>query len=223
MANPFDEDNKQYSISIKKNELEDSMLDSTRRALNMLAESEDVGVESAKELILQGEALERIDKKLGHIDTGLSATQKNISKLKSPFGAFGAKVFGSTKSIFGTSSKNKLTPSKSNDSNLSKYLNASAGNVDVNRSSAMAAASVPGGDNHGNAFRSLTGSDREKEVEQNLNDMSSYLSRLKGLATNMGEEIDRQNSVISNIKNSSEMVESRMTGQRAALQKLLKK
>ncbi|KAI0988136.1 hypothetical protein GJ496_008672 [Pomphorhynchus laevis] len=222
--NPFEIDDNENAVEMAKANLEDSMLESTRRAMNMLAESEDVGVQSAVELVEQRQALERIDRKLHQASDTLGETQKNINTLKSTFGGFGSKLLDKISRKKQDSSQVRKEPT-----NLEKYLQSDLNTVNSNIADKSSAYSSAIG-SHASAStlsnlqpNKSSGSAREYEIESNLDDMSAYLSRLKGLAVNMGDELDRQNAFITDIKDTSEKVDSKMTAQREVLQKILKK
>lgn len=235
-TNPFEMDDDEEHVQLQRTRLEDSMLDSTRRALGLLVESEDVGTRSAAELVEQGQALERISNKLTQADSTLSETQRNITALKSPFAGLGSKFLGklNPKRNRQASSNNKepsalekyiksggsgaLSDSRASTASLPVLHGPSTtGNRSATKQSAISNA------NDQNRMQSSAGSAREIELEGNLDTMSKYLTNLKGLAINMGDEIDRQNEFIIGIKESSEKVDVKMTAQRDALQKILKK
>ena len=46
----------------------------------------------------------------------------------------------------------------------------------------------------------ITGSDREKKINENLEGVGQILGNLKGMATNMGAEISRQNDQLDVIQ-----------------------
>ncbi|KRY78428.1 Soluble NSF attachment protein 29, partial [Trichinella pseudospiralis] len=110
MANPFDEDDTFESNSKEKNnflgytkkepvnfddvnyyeqQIEaalQSSLASTGRSLKALQESEDIGFATAQDLIVQGEKLHKVDKKLGDIQSTTKQTQRHLNSVKSLFG-----------------------------------------------------------------------------------------------------------------------------------------
>lgn len=221
-SNPFDVIDDEHDLLVQQTKLEDSMLGSTRRAIALLTESEEVGTKSAAELVEQGQALERISKKLDEADDTLSETQQNITALRSPLAGFGSKLLS------------KLSPKrkhlargsgKAAESPLEKYLSsgASGDNFHGSTASLPVLPSAGGSDQAIGNIQQSGISAREVEIEGNLDTMSKYLCGLKDLAVNMGQEIDRQNEFIVGIKESSEKVDVKIAAQRDALQKILKK
>lgn len=62
-------------------------------------------------------------------------------------------------------------------------------------------------------FEAITGSEREKELNQNLDEMSIGLKNLNALALDMKFELDRHNPVIERITNKSDMVHTTIEAQ----------
>ncbi|CAF5038441.1 unnamed protein product [Rotaria magnacalcarata] len=85
IGNSHDHDDLQ-SIQRRIHEKKTGMLDSIRRTLGLINESEAVGVNTAAELIEQREKLENIEKRCDSIDANLVSAQQNINKLNSIFG-----------------------------------------------------------------------------------------------------------------------------------------
>jgi hypothetical protein len=87
--NPFEEnksksnrnfDNDHLScIQEKIGAVEDSSLASTRRALQIISETTQIGTETAAELVEQGEQLRRVEEHLDKVNKGLNETQKNLN------------------------------------------------------------------------------------------------------------------------------------------------
>lgn len=65
----------------QRNQVQESSLQSTRNALSMIAESEQVGIKTAEELLVQREKLEKVDQNLDEINGGLRQTQKNLNAM----------------------------------------------------------------------------------------------------------------------------------------------
>ena len=65
--------------------VENESLSSTQRALRALREAEEVGTNTAKELVGQGEQLERIEESMDGVNEKLNSTQKNLNQLKGFF------------------------------------------------------------------------------------------------------------------------------------------
>jgi synaptosomal-associated protein 29 len=62
-----------------------------------------------------------------------------------------------------------------------------------------------------------------KIIDRNLEDMCTSLTRLKGLAEGLGEEIDSQNEVIDRVTDKTDKADFSITRQNKEMNKLLKK
>lgn len=178
---------------------ENESLESTRRALQCLNETHEIGVKTAAELVSQGEKLQRIDERLDEVDQTLTATQKNINSLKSIFG----NLFNrSSKQQPPAKPKNQMTPSNSFNNNA-----ATAKIIEEPRKG---------------EFSVITGSDREQEMNKNLDEMSIGLSRLTSLAKEMSFELDRQNPMIDRIGSKVDNSHTKINYQNDQMKKILK-
>lgn len=86
--NPFDDDADEDLLRMRAqiSLTEDSCLESTKRALASIADSEKVGVATAEELLSQREQLERVDERLDETQTTLKASQRSLNGIKSVWG-----------------------------------------------------------------------------------------------------------------------------------------
>jgi len=82
--NPFDEDADDNLLRVKAQISlhEDSCLESTKRALASIADSEKTGIATAEELMTQREQLERVDQRLDETQTTLKASQRSLNGIK---------------------------------------------------------------------------------------------------------------------------------------------
>lgn len=71
----------------RKKAIEDRTIQSTERSINILRDSEQIGIATAEELMRQREQLERTDKRLDEINATLRFSQKHINGIKSVFGS----------------------------------------------------------------------------------------------------------------------------------------
>lgn len=65
--------------------------------------------------------------------------------------------------------------------------------------------------------------DFSARLDANLQEMCSNISRLKGLATELGSEIETQNDLITNIIDKTEYADMTITKQNKEMQRILKK
>jgi prophage DNA circulation protein len=85
----------------QRNQVQESSLQSTRNALSMIAESEQVGIKTAEELLTQREKIEKVDEQLDTINGGLRQTQKDLNAMKG--------FFNGIRSLWKTTAKNPKT------------------------------------------------------------------------------------------------------------------
>lgn len=201
-------------IHAKIDSTENESLESTRRALRMLNETEEVGVKTADELVTQGEQLKRVENNMDEVGSTLKESEKAIKQINSNF------VTGYMRAIFkGDSKKNKPDQDKkgsvftiTSDASSSNSKKSGGGFVAFNAQSQSKPAQAT----------VITGSDREKEMNENIDAMSSGLARLQMLSMDMGREIDSQKPRIDRIQNKVDDNQAKITSQNTAMTKQLK-
>lgn len=180
-------------------QVENDSVESTQRALRSLNEAQETGTKTAAELVRQGEQLNNVDQKLDDVDQTLTATQKNINQIKSIFGGFKNRFMGSgSNSAKSTEKFNK--DRQINQKEIKRTL------ADTSSKSANKIAEKP-------QFETITGSDREKELNGNLDAMSSGLKNLNSLALDMKFELERQNPLIERITDKSDRTHTKIDAQ----------
>ncbi|XP_070154841.1 synaptosomal-associated protein 29 [Polyergus mexicanus] len=222
----FDNDitQKHQQLLQRKKEIEDRTIQSSERSVSLLRDSEQIGVATAEELIRQREQLQRTEKRLDDINSTLRFSQKHIQGIKSVFGSL--KNYLGGKSMDAPIPSTKLSESSSSGSvtspALSNTLEQVQSNISNSYSSTKVKESYNARDNNLEDVRPA--SDRvTKALEQNLNDMSGSLARLKHLAIGLSEEIDSQNDLIDNITDKTEKADILLQQQNKDMLHLLKK
>ncbi|XP_059683595.1 synaptosomal-associated protein 29 [Gavia stellata] len=175
--------------------------DSTARSLSLLYESERIGVAASEELVRQGEALKRAEQMVDKMDQDLKTSQRHINSIKSVWGGlvnyFKAKPPESKPEQNGTPEyyansrlKEAMTSSKEQESkyqeshpNLRKLDN-------PDLVSSVQRDSYPK-NQHLRAYH--------QKIDNNLDEMSSGLSRLKNLALGLQTEIDEQDDMLDRL------------------------
>uniref|UniRef100_A0A2D4NND8 Synaptosomal-associated protein 29 n=1 Tax=Micrurus surinamensis TaxID=129470 RepID=A0A2D4NND8_MICSU len=224
-CNPFDEEEDDFK-PIKWNEGEEppregpdrqrylqqevmrlskSTLDSTYNSLSLIYESEHVGVATSEELVRQGEALKRTERMVDKMDQDLKTSQKHINSIKSVFGGFvnyfkakpqdikpeqnGASQYQGSNRLKEALSVSKEQESKYQEThpNLRKLENS-------DYSSSGASSSNPSQSDHYPRNQHLRA--YHQKIDNNLDDMSSGLGRLKNLALGLQTEIDDQDEIL---------------------------
>ncbi len=179
-------------LQMQIGQVENESLDSTTRALRAINEAQETGAKTAQELVRQGEQLNNINEKLDDVNSTLTHTQKNINQIKSIFGGL----------------KNRFMPSSKSSDKLDKQVRPEK--IPKDKSKNTSAFNETEGQG---SFATITGSDREKEINKNLDEMSLGLKSLNSLANDMKRELDRQNPLIENITRKAEVTHQRIDDQ----------
>lgn len=207
-----------------KKEVEERTINSSYRSIGLLRETEQVGISTAEELSRQREQLENTSKQLDDIGTTLRFSQKHLNGLKS--------VFGGLKNYL--SGKDNMQPSRRMTSAQSTLATDSDAARD--RDSMASKQSNKYEDNYNNGDSAIGGIDTNishqrtrsnesktfnQRLDQNLDEMAGSLSRLKGLAIDLNQEIETQNDLIDNIGNKVENVDVKIKRQNKDMNHLL--
>lgn len=222
-TNPFEE--QQLSYQDKARNIEERTLASSNRSLGLLYETEQVGMATAEELARQREQLDNTNKQLDDINQTLRFSQKHLNGLKSIFGGLKNYIAGQKDMQPPPSATPKPTLGDKLQSPTSSY------NQFIQKQSPTSSQYGGGGgdggmaSNNGNEPTSLTssGSNFNKQLDKNLDEMAGSLSRLKGLAIDLHSEIDDQNDLIDNITTKVENVDAKMGKQNKEINRLLGK
>ena len=148
-----------------------------------------------------------MNRQLDDVNHTLNESQKNINSVKS--------LFGGLKNKFGL--KNKSPKEKKlEDKSLSKSFSNSK--TFDQKQQQQYQQHQPKAEE----FAKISGSDREVEINKNLEEMSMGLTRLTNLAKGMSYEMDRQNPIIDNIGTKVGNTDERIKNQNKQMNKVLK-
>lgn len=208
------------SFAEKKRAIEERTLNSTEKSISILRDSEQVGIATAEELMRQREKLEKTDKQLDEINSTLRFSQKHINGIKSVFSSLKNYMAGRSDSPNSTTSSS--TPSTVKQSTSNQNLNENISTFD--RYDNHPATRLRNNDySDYNQISSGGSKDFSAKLDANLQEMCSNISRLKGLASELGSEIDSQNDLISNITDKAELADITITKQNKDMARILKK
>ncbi|XP_029316460.1 synaptosome associated protein 23.1 isoform X2 [Cottoperca gobio] len=190
-------------ITMKANEVTDESLESTRRMLQMAEESKQTGVNTMEMLDHQGEQLRRVDEGMDQINQDMRQAEKNLTDLSKCCGLCVCPC--DRVSSIEHDSKYKRTWGVRGgdgelDSNGSKVVSRQPSGV-RNGQAVQANDSAPSGP----YIKRITNDAREDEMEDNLNAVGGIIGNLKNMATDMGNEIDKQNKQIDGINEKADM------------------
>ncbi|CAF1256375.1 unnamed protein product [Adineta ricciae] len=191
-------------INAKTNE----SLESTRRMLGLVAESQEVGTNTMIMLDDQGEKLKRIENGLDNIHAGMDDAERNLNNLQKCCGLcvlpwqrtrYAHRPFtNSSTTISGENSSPTIAEPK------------------------LRMAGEEGMPSKGYITR-ITNDDREDEMDDNLQLVGSYLGNLKNMALDMGDTIENQNKQLDRIADKTDVGQIRIDGANKKAQDLIRR
>ncbi|KAM3611070.1 uncharacterized protein V6R79_013043 [Siganus canaliculatus] len=195
-----------------------SAVDSSHRSLGLIYESEKMGVETAEELMRQGEVLKRTDKMLDNMDEDLKTSQKHINGIKSVWGGLVNYFKGKPetkpepeqpKPYIAT---DRLQSALSNSREYEDKYQASHPNLrKLDTGGFGASASVDDSSSRQNGYsqnRHLK--EAHQTLDKNLDEMCVGLSRLKNLGIGLQSEIDNQEDSIDSLLNKVDKMDGKI-------------
>ncbi|XP_062308069.1 synaptosomal-associated protein 29 [Osmerus eperlanus] len=177
-----------------------SAVDSSQRSLALIYESEKMGVETAEELMRQGEALKRSERMVDNMDQDLKTSQKHINSIKSVWGG----LVNYFKAKPETKPEPEQPPSYQASDKLQNALGSSKQHEDkyqachpnlrkLDNEGFGASASVDDGSSRRNGHpQNQYLQNAHKTLDNNLDEMSMGLGRLKSLGLGLQSEIEDQ-------------------------------
>ncbi|XP_004628070.1 synaptosomal-associated protein 29 [Octodon degus] len=176
---------------------------STSRSLSVMYESEKVGVASSEELVRQRGALERTEKMVDKMDQDLKTSQRHINSIKSVFGGF-VNYFKSKPAEIPAEQNGVITPQP--NSRLKEAVSVSKeqeekyqashpnlrklDNIDSQTGTTVSTEAYPK-KTHLQAYH--------QKIDNNLDELSMGLGRLKDIALGMQTEIEEQNDILDRL------------------------
>ncbi|KAG5878554.1 hypothetical protein JTB14_018876 [Gonioctena quinquepunctata] len=212
---------KLQSFAEKKRAIEERTINSTEKSLNVLRDSEQIGIATAEELMRQREKLEKTDKQLDEINATLRFSQKHINGIKSVFSSLKNYMAGKSDSPSPTTSSS--TPSTVKQSTSSQNLEeklSTYDRYDNHPSTRLRNNDYSSQDQLGSSSSSK---DFSARLDANLQEMCTNISQLKGLASELGTEIVSQNDLICNIIDKTEIADLTINKQNKDMARILKK
>jgi hypothetical protein len=207
-------------------------VDSTQRSCKQLESSDKMAENTARNLLEQREKLERAEKNLDEIHTTTQYTQRSLNSLKSLFGGMFKNKFSrlpKEKSKDDAQQNSTFTSSKSADQ-LSKIVNrtngeGSSGSSSQSVNNSKLTASSACGHSLSESSRAQIQGTRweamDNQIDQNLDQMSTQLSRLRQWGSALGEEVDDQNRMLDRIHTKTERNDAVVRSQEGQMRKLL--
>ncbi|XP_075424660.1 synaptosomal-associated protein 29 isoform X1 [Ascaphus truei] len=211
-------DDVQWSLQQEVMRRAQATVDSSNRSLSLMYESEKVGVETAEELVRQGEALKRTEKMVDKMEQDMKTSQRHINSIKSVFSGFTnyfrAKPAETPPTQNGSaeySASNKLHEAMSNSKeqegkyqashpNLQRMENSEAStNAGAASTNAGAASTNAGAASSGYHHKNQALRNYHQKIDNNLDDISVGMGRLKNLALGLQSEIEGQDDMLEGL------------------------
>ncbi|XP_060664306.1 synaptosomal-associated protein 25-like [Drosophila nasuta] len=182
-------------------------LESTRRILSMVEESEEAGNRTLVALGDQGEQLDRIEEGMDRIHADMRKAEKNISGMEKYCGICvlpWKKVNLKDDSVWKANDDGKVVASQPQRV------------IDERKRNEMGQPAQSG------YVARITNDAREDEIDANLGQVNSILGNLRNMAIDMGSELDNQNKQIERINAKADSNNSRVDGANKRVNNLLK-
>lgn len=214
----------------KRREIEERTVDSSNRSLGLLYESERAGAATAEELTRQKEQLKRTEERLDDINSTLKTSERHLQGIKSVFG--GIKNYFSSRNASAAAppggNSTQAHPSVPQNGNIGSNIpsNTSYKSNHLNdfedenaRLDELRSQNHPGLRTQGPQAKNTKGVD--EMLDDNLDEMSLGLGRLKGLAMNLNDELEDHNSILDRIDDKTANADWRVKKQNKDMDKLL--
>ncbi|XP_067910781.1 synaptosomal-associated protein 29 [Heterodontus francisci] len=218
-------DEQQWSLRQQVLQSAERTVQSSGRSVALMYESEQVGTEAAKELIRQGEALHRSDKMMDKMEQDLKVSQKHINSIKSIFGGITNYFKSKNPEPQASPLPEKPTRTKLQDA-LDKSMQqedqyqANHPNLRKLDTSGFGASSSSVAVENNNYPKNNFLHTYHTQIDNNLDELSSGLSRLRDLATGLQTEIDDQDEIINRLTNKTERLDSKIIATDRQIRKL---
>lgn len=200
------------SLQLKANQVTDESLESTRRMIALCEDAQGAGAKTGDMLAHQGEQLDRVEGGIDNMNAEMKEAEKHLTGMEKWCGLCICPWNRRSKvrDVDGTWQSNN----KSNGATKNQPAGKSGGG------------NVPdGGATGGNQqyVRRINNDAREDEMEENMQAVGGILGNLKSMATDMGAEIEKQNSQLDRINDKGGNVGMRIDSANKRTEDLLKK
>lgn len=193
------------TLQLRANTVTDESLESTRRMIALCEESHTAGSKTLEMLETQGEQLNRIEGGLDNINAEMKQAEKHLTGMEKWCGLC----------VCPWNRRKKIK-----DVDESKWEN--KGDGTVVRTQPLGHDQREGGGSGGPYIQRITNDAREDEMEDNMQVVGSMLSNLKSMATDMGQEIEKQNTQLDKIGAKATGAQMKIESANKRTEKLLK-
>ena len=216
----------------KKKEIERGTIESSKHSIQLLQESERVGVATAEELAQQGEQLLRIEATLDGIDSTLQTSERHIRGIKSVFGGirnkFSRKKDSVSSALKGSpqlTEPNKYLQSRSEDclatSPYETLRSKSSCGIQSHRDELFGNKSPSQERSRSKSQLEDNSDDVDKALSENLDIMSNRLHNLKNLGLGLNKEIEKQNDTLDRLASKTTSTDAKVKKQNLNMKRIL--
>lgn len=208
-----------------------SAVDSSNRSLGMLYEAEKIGTETAEELMRQGEVLKRTERMVDNMEQDLRTSQRHINSIKSVWGGLVNYFKAKPEPPKTTQPRDQPTGYQAN-SRLQNALDESkqqedkyqASHPNLRKLDTSGFGASPATDdlsaNQNGYSKNKHLRAAHQKLDDNLDDMSLCLGRLKNLGLGLQSEIDDQDVSLDSLLNKVDNMDGRISSTNRQLKKL---
>ncbi|OQV19820.1 putative Synaptosomal-associated protein 23 [Hypsibius exemplaris] len=203
-------------IHLQINKTTDQSLDSTRRMVGLLEESQTVGAKTMENLYRQGEQLDKVEDHLDTMNQDLREAERNMEQMEK---CCGLCVCPWRK----RRNFEKLSGYQKTFGQKGGTTGGRAERDSIHMEQPNVAASNSQGGTRPQYINRITNDAREDEMEENLEAVGGMLGGLKSMATDMGREINNQNKALDRMNGKAEITNDRVIAGDKRAQDLLKR
>ncbi|KAI8813288.1 hypothetical protein BJ742DRAFT_751952 [Cladochytrium replicatum] len=213
-AKPEETDDLEY-LQERTREVQNESLASTRRALNRIYETENIAQSSMSKLHSQSEQLQNVENRLDAAGQQIKISDSKANELKSLQRSFLLPVFGGGKKAAKKKEEEfkrqeEERKAKEEDSRRAEEDRRNRWREDYDR---HAKGSQPNPNGAGRSYSTPQGLERdhaEQEIDNNLDQISSALGRLKFMGESMNTELDSQMGRLNRIDDKTNSAQERL-------------
>ncbi|KAI9208197.1 uncharacterized protein BJ171DRAFT_419901 [Polychytrium aggregatum] len=213
-------------LTRKTKKVQDDSLQSSRRALQRLREAEQVAEQNLSTIDMQGEQLDRIERRLDETADVAKIADSKATHLQALNRFFLIPTFGLGKKTKQREDQLKSEQEERITQEESRRQDRDAARQDRDR---MRREQMERTYQRGDSDRSYStpsGWDRdekEEEIDDNLDQMSSGLARLRMMATTMGDELTSQTDKLVRVQDKTDQLNDRVTNTTRKVEGMLDK
>ncbi|XP_055357785.1 synaptosomal-associated protein 23-like [Paramacrobiotus metropolitanus] len=200
-------------VNLQINRTTDQSLDSTRRMVRMMEESQEAGAKTMENLYRQGEQLDRVEDNMDQMNQDMREAERNMQQMEKCCG------------LCVCPWRRRKNFEKSTNYKRGFEENRSRGDVEAVRTdqpSGVENARFQGQERQ-QYIQRITNDAREDEMDDNLHAVGGMLTGLKAMGQDMGREIGRQNQQLDRLNTKAIVTDDRVNAANTRANDILRK